>query len=243
MRFGGILASVLRRKSPVIGCRQSTSPGRLDAGVCLGWLCEEHFCALASVVQRPVQLDLTHCCDCDNAHVPEALRRRLQAAQDHSLLPVLECIHPITDPDSLTAAGACIGRRTFLGLWRAQSGFGMPELPAADEQPAAGAVQRSPHRRRLLQWVGDRATPEVRKALACHFHGRVTLSKECNACGDCVAVCPTGALTQSAEDEPPQFTPANCVSCRACECFCPEDAITVDTALSVGLRCVAGIGG
>lgn len=46
----------------------------------------------------------------------------------------------------------------------------------------------------------------------------------CTACGDCIAACPTGALSQVNGKAALAF-PEKCTYCAACETICPVDAI------------------
>ena len=48
----------------------------------------------------------------------------------------------------------------------------------------------------------------------------------CNACGECIEVCPTEAISMM--DGKAQVDPDECTECYACVDPCPEDAITVD---------------
>ena len=43
----------------------------------------------------------------------------------------------------------------------------------------------------------------------------------CNACGACVAICPTHAI---AKETPKQTDPARCIACAACIAVCPRKA-------------------
>lgn len=51
----------------------------------------------------------------------------------------------------------------------------------------------------------------------------------CTACGDCVAVCPTGCLAMAAA-LPWLPRPLDCVSCRACELVCAPGSIRLHAA-------------
>lgn len=47
----------------------------------------------------------------------------------------------------------------------------------------------------------------------------------CAACGQCVAVCPTGCLEMAAS-RPQMPRPADCISCGACVLVCPCEALS-----------------
>lgn len=46
----------------------------------------------------------------------------------------------------------------------------------------------------------------------------------CNACGNCVALCPTQAV-EIVDDKAAIVRPEACTYCDVCETFCPEGAI------------------
>ncbi len=50
-------------------------------------------------------------------------------------------------------------------------------------------------------------------------------SSECTRCGDCVAECPIGCLTQTTEDDVPEIG-SGCTGCWACYNHCPVGAIS-----------------
>jgi electron transfer flavoprotein alpha subunit len=51
-------------------------------------------------------------------------------------------------------------------------------------------------------------------------------SERCNDCGECVQVCPTGALKMVA-GLATLILPDNCVYCADCEDHCPQAAISL----------------
>lgn len=62
--------------------------------------------------------------------------------------------------------------------------------------------------------------------LAAHDHPalpHLTVDASCTACGGCVAICPTSAL--SLTDGTLSLSPTDCVDCGECLWICPEDAI------------------
>jgi len=49
--------------------------------------------------------------------------------------------------------------------------------------------------------------------------------EKCNGCGECVNICPTGALEVKG-NKCVLARPEECADCRACETACPNNAIT-----------------
>ncbi|GAB4476142.1 MAG: 4Fe-4S binding protein [Anaerolineae bacterium] len=48
----------------------------------------------------------------------------------------------------------------------------------------------------------------------------------CTGCGDCIALCPTGALGR-VDGKAALIAPQACTYCTACEDACPVEAITL----------------
>jgi len=48
----------------------------------------------------------------------------------------------------------------------------------------------------------------------------------CNGCGDCITVCPTGALGM-VQERAAVVHPEACTYCAACEDICPTEAIAL----------------
>jgi uncharacterized protein (DUF362 family)/NAD-dependent dihydropyrimidine dehydrogenase PreA subunit len=69
---------------------------------------------------------------------------------------------------------------------------------------------------RVPSWVG----PWVSKLVRVHPWLEASL---CVGCGDCVEVCPQGAITSG---HPPVFDLDNCINCFCCAEICPQGAIT-----------------
>ncbi|EAR62073.1 4Fe-4S binding protein [Neptuniibacter caesariensis] len=56
---------------------------------------------------------------------------------------------------------------------------------------------------------------------------------KCTLCLSCVAVCPTQALTAGGETPALNFVEQSCVQCGLCDSACPENAIQLETRLSL----------
>ncbi len=61
---------------------------------------------------------------------------------------------------------------------------------------------------------------------------KMTIDKECTACGLCLVTCPESALVRAPSR--PAFKASLCSSCLACIEVCPRDAITIHDAITVG---------
>jgi len=60
----------------------------------------------------------------------------------------------------------------------------------------------------------------------------------CDQCGECIAVCPTGALYR-AKNALVRIRKKDCVGCLACVAFCPTLVMYVDPDSTVPFKCVA----
>jgi len=59
------------------------------------------------------------------------------------------------------------------------------------------------------------------------------LEERCTGCGDCVEVCPTGAL-ELADGRAVLARPEDCAYCADCETLCPEGAIVLPFEIVFG---------
>lgn len=236
VQFGRMLAHVARPTHSVIGCTKSTTPGRLDAGACLGWLTEEHLCALATACTVKVQLDLTQCEQCINGHILNRLGNSLRRAEQNSRLPVRSRVALVVRSEDRWQDADCMDRRRLFSLWRNILQPQPDGFPALDCGPSAHRDKALPARRRILQWVADRNNGAVASAIAMNYYGSVDIDCACETCGACAAACPSGALDMADDRPSPRFDPARCTGCGACEAFCSHAAITVRTQAATSVK-------
>jgi len=223
--FGRLVAMAARRSRCVLGCRKSTVQGHLDAGPCLGWLSEEELCALGSVAREGMQLDLTQCEKCENAHIPAILEERLTQAAGKTGLPVLEMILAVRDPGKIWQSCNTVGRRQFFKFWKEMLEPELEGFPTGNPPQLSYGQQVLPLKRQILQWLAEKHGQEFKTCISNNYFSTIEVSDACDGCGSCEAVCPSGALEQADEDSPPAITPAKCVGCGACEPFCDASAI------------------
>jgi ferredoxin len=55
----------------------------------------------------------------------------------------------------------------------------------------------------------------------------ITDAAKCCGCGECISVCPVGAISAA---DPSQVHPERCIRCCACVKFCPTGAKAMDHA-------------
>ncbi|HUV38484.1 MAG TPA: 4Fe-4S binding protein, partial [Planctomycetota bacterium] len=54
------------------------------------------------------------------------------------------------------------------------------------------------------------------------------IEEKCKACGRCVKVCPTEAISGGRKKVPALIDQDKCIRCRACFETCPFDAVTIE---------------
>ena len=66
--------------------------------------------------------------------------------------------------------------------------------------------------------------------------GAAVDSHVCTHCGNCITICPAGAMIETTAG-PPHPKPQLCIGCRCCEEVCPVDAVRIeDGVFSLGRR-------
>jgi NAD-dependent dihydropyrimidine dehydrogenase PreA subunit len=63
----------------------------------------------------------------------------------------------------------------------------------------------------------------------------IIAADRCNSCGECVRVCPTGALALRS-GLPILVSPDDCIYCADCEVHCPEGAISLPYEIVAEVR-------
>ena len=218
----------------VFCCEKSIRSGEEIVLPCLGALAEEQLAAFAAQAAKGVRLSLGKCSDCRGAFVPDLLARRLAAL--HSRLGNGEIVGPITlllQEEEGGALAESSSRRAFFKAFREISFHAATETMATLQ---ANPAQREQHAHKhqparlaqLRQVIIDTGEQSIHQALLRLFFS-LTVSDECNFCGGCAGMCPTGALKNTREDEVKrlQFDWARCSGCGLCLEFCRKKAITL----------------
>lgn len=216
----------------VFCCEKAIRSGEEIVLPCLGALGEEQLAAFAVKATRGVHLNLSKCSDCRAAFVPDLLARRLTAL--NSRLGNGEIAGSITlllQEEEGGEPAESSSRRAFFKAFREISFHAATEtmatLQANPDQREQHAHKHQPARlTQLRQVIADTGDESTLQALLRLFFS-LTVSDECNFCGGCAGMCPTGALKNTREDEVKrlQFDWARCSGCGLCLEFCRKKAI------------------
>ena len=201
---------------------------------CLGALAEEHLAAFSAKAVQGVGLRLVKCSDCRAAAVPDLLARRLATLNNRlGNKENTGSIRLLLQEEESEALAELSSRRAFFKAFREISFHAATETMAAlqaDPNPKEQhAHKHQPERlAQLRRVIIDIVDPGIRQSLLRLFF-TLTVSDECNFCGACAGMCPTGALKNKREEGVRQllFDWARCSGCGLCLELCRKKALTL----------------
>ncbi|MFA7347509.1 MAG: 4Fe-4S binding protein [Desulfurivibrionaceae bacterium] len=238
-RLAAFPGKVAAGKAVSLCCEKGIRTGEEIILPCLGALSEEHLVAFAARSGEDVCLNLGRCTDCRASFVPAILARRLQAlASKLGREGLISRIRLLTGEEE-TEQAASASRRSFFRAFRDLSLHAATEtmatLQADPDQRERHAHKHQPARLALLrQALAESGDEAVRLALLPLFF-TLAVNTECNFCGGCAGMCPTGALKNIREEggKQLQFTWARCSGCGLCLEFCPKKALSLTAGRSL----------
>ena len=238
-RLLGSIASTLhavRRTAPREGlsvyCREAEPPHRKSVAVpCLGSLTENFLLGAMLLGATPLVLVRGDCERCRLRAGKELFDKAMVAYA--ALASVVGLDSPVVLP-AQRSAPASTARRAFLarvtglgnGNWPAPGTetLGTSQGPVTpDNGPTAG--------RALLQTLlrdVPGGSPPLRYDARLPWASLKIDQRHCAACGTCVNLCPTGAITRRIHHDRLShfFSSALCVNCGLCQEACPQQAIS-----------------
>ncbi len=222
------LASRLRAvDNPVIGCTERGGGQGHALVPCLAALGLSDLVGLAAAVPHRIVLNATHCSGCLNERALRGLRARLGALREHGLDQRFELV----DSGDLHVKPRQVPRR---GLLRAllQESVGFAGRPTPPDAEASAAGRHVPASCVDLESALRRLPSGVARGLRPVTTFRAVVRNDCDACGRCAAICPTGALVRQrgSESRALDFVESLCVGCDACAEFCPSRSIQIEPA-------------
>lgn len=232
-RLAAAPAKVAAGKAVCLCCEKGIRTGEEIILPCLGALSEEHLLAFAVRSGETVCLNLARCADCRGSFVPAILARRLQAlAGKLGRDGLASLIRLITEEEEAEAGEtASASRRSFFRAFRDISLHAATEtiatLQAEVNPQEKHAHKHRPARLTLLRQALADADGEAARLAILPFFFTLAVNTECNFCGACAGMCPTGALKNIREEEGKrlQFDWARCSGCGLCLEFCRKKAI------------------
>lgn len=230
-RLAAAPAKVIAGKAVCLCCEKGIRTGEEIILPCLGALSEGHLVAFAARSREDVCLYLARCTDCRGSFVPEILARRLQVLEGKLGRDGLtSLIRLITEEEEAGQAAAASRRSFFRAFWDISIHAATETITTLQAEANPGerhAHKHQPARLTLLrQALADSGEEATRLAILSFFF-TLTVNTECNFCGGCAGMCPTGALKNTREDEVKrlQFDWTRCSGCGLCLEFCRKKAI------------------
>ncbi|OGR01640.1 MAG: hypothetical protein A2505_09015 [Deltaproteobacteria bacterium RIFOXYD12_FULL_55_16] len=242
-RLAAAPGKVAAGKAVSLCCEKGIRSGEEVILPCLGALAGEQLAAVAARSGQDIFLRLSCCADCRSAFVPDILARRLLELkgrlENEALCSGIQLL--ITKEQEATAdqAEAASSRRAFFrAFWDISLHAATETISTikADPNPQEKHAHKHQPARlsQLRQALSDSGDQGHRLALLKLFF-TLTVNSECNFCGGCAGMCPTGALKNTREDEVKRlkFDWAKCSGCGLCLEFCRKKALTLSPGRGV----------
>jgi len=215
-------------------CEKAIVSGEEIVLPCLGALVEEQLAALAAGAGKGVRLSLIKCGDCRAVSVREIMARRLANLESRlGSGGITGALRLLLEEEEGGELAESASRRAFFKAFREISFHAATETMATLQADLAPKQQHAhkhqPARlvqlRQAITGTGEQSTQQA--LLRLFF--TLTASDECNFCGACAGMCPTGALKNIREDEVKQlkFDWGKCSGCRLCLEFCRKKALVL----------------
>ena len=228
--FADCLARLAKVPEPVLGCVRTGETAHA-ALPCLGGLSEEHLLSLSHELTGIVTLNLSPCRDCPNISLAAILKQRLATLTEAGLVSASARIIIAESPADVHYHPESLDRRGFFNslrssLFSSAASILAPHNDASDHR-SEYAAKRVPARRLLLNEVRERASQELRTKIQKHFDTAIIIDSGCSTCQGCVAICPTGALKTTSQDNIPTYDQLKCTACGLCAEFCLDHAVSL----------------
>ena len=215
---------------------------------CLAGLGAGAYLGLAALGIERVQVRMDACASCSLGDLQGEIAAQVNTAGEFLAAwgrpDMLEEVHslPLEDRHNRPvwwAENPPISRRDLLRMtfMQGQSGEGR-ELAA--EEPLSGK-QPPRDRRRFLRAADSLQSNQPGRSatalpMAASF-GSLRIANNCDACGACARVCPTGAVRYETQDDARYrllFNSQACMACGLCQAACAPEAINIERHLTLG---------
>ncbi|MBL6991417.1 MAG: 4Fe-4S binding protein [Bacteriovoracaceae bacterium] len=225
VNYNDLINKLQEVEFPVLGCSNKPEANGHARVPCLGMISLEMSIFMISSLKKEVQLNLTQCegCECD---VTEHLKN-IKAALP-STKPSIELI---LDSSKLNFKEKNFSRRSFFSIMVDKGKAGTSEILQAkfkmiEEEPYV--KKRLPIRVQMInnaEKLGDQA---LKDWIDSNLRFELSYTDKCDFCGECRAICPTGAIKlQKGDEEKLLFKNEKCSGCQLCVEFCPLSCLNI----------------
>lgn len=234
--FFGILARLRKMRNsvpfPVLGCKSGAGIDAHEKTACLGFLSDEHFIALNIFLDRPVQLNLTSCRQCNNSFIIDKLKEQIADIREMTGIDVSEKAVLIETKADLRYEPVSYDRRGFFSAIKNMTFRGASGFFENNEGDAIQAYSQKgvPLKRAILnKTIRAITNKDIAARLMKEYAFTIKADASCDNCFSCVGMCPTGAL-KSRRDESGSgllFNTSMCIGCALCRDFCLNSSIAM----------------
>lgn len=234
--FFGIMARLRRLRNsvpwPVLGCSLSPDNAAHERTVCLGVLSDEYLIALNTFMERPVQLNLTACEQCDNSFIVDKLKAQIADIRENTGIDVTGKVFLVENKADLNFDELSYDRRGFFSAIKEMTVHGASALIMDDAEDVIQCYSQKslPLKRTVLNKIIETGTDiDIASRVLKEYAFTVKANASCDNCVSCIGVCPTGALKGGSGESGAGllFNPSMCIGCALCRDFCFNKSITL----------------
>lgn len=228
--------AIAAKKTVTLCCAKAVRNGEEIILPCLGALSEGQLLALAVRSAAGVSLRLSRCGNCRASFVPDLLDRRLRILENKPgckrFASLVRLIRREEEEDGPGQAAKAEDRRAFFrAFWQLSRHTATETITTLQNKPnlqGKTAHKHQPLHLDLLRQTMAGATDEAALAILQLFF-TLTVRPNCNFCGACAGMCPTGAIKNRRTEEGKQlhFAWSRCSGCGLCVEFCRKKALTL----------------
>lgn len=219
-------------------CEKGISGGEEIVLPCLGAVSAEELAALAIGQGREIKLILSKCGQCRSPFLPELIGKRL-VELDERLAPFFpsSLIHLLVIEGSSGQAASASRRAFFKAFTQISLQAAAETMNALKDAGEAGPRQAHKHVPARLTFLAGAIAEadEAGKETLLRLFYSLAVGEDCNFCGACAGICPTGALKNVREEERKslEFAWAKCGGCGLCAAFCRKQAMNLSPGRSL----------
>ncbi len=226
------IRTVQTQSQALIGCQKTLSMGNHAVLPCLGLISEEFIMALFFSIDTPVYVDTTQCSACENCHILPAFELKLSCVSKKLGISIADRIRLLREKNQTHELQREVGRRKFFGeLRNIIVPSSRTRKPVAVPEFSYFSQKKHPSNSELLLFAVLQSPEDIRESILENYFYSIRIASQCELCGKCAAMCPTGALKLKKEERSKAllFRMFNCNGCKLCQEFCRQQAISIRT--------------